>query len=154
MPWTTYIILLHVGSLIRWVLDCMIAFIAPYTFITQDYRQYSAVADLHLLQFTITHALGFSVSLSLQIIHDVFFAQPNSFLAVILQLPIMMTQLSSSPLLPSSYLGRLASQTQLFISDYCSWSHLLTVSFYNPSAWITQKTQPLLLRRRVYWSVA
>jgi hypothetical protein len=30
---------------------------------------------------------------------------------------------------------------------------LLTVSFYNPSARTTQKTQPLLLTRRVYWSV-
>jgi hypothetical protein len=28
---------------------------------TQDYRQYSAIADLHTLQFTVTHALRFSV---------------------------------------------------------------------------------------------
>jgi hypothetical protein len=51
------------------------------------------------LQFTVAHALGFSVftslisatdfiaaSLSLQITHDVFFSQPNSFLAMILDL--------------------------------------------------------------------
>jgi hypothetical protein len=28
---------------------------------TRDYRQYSAIADLHTLQFTVTHALGFLV---------------------------------------------------------------------------------------------
>jgi hypothetical protein len=53
-------------------------------------------------------------------------------------------------------------ETRLFISDYCSckiwvlfftWSCLLTVSSYNPLALTTQKMQPLLLRRHVYWSV-
>jgi hypothetical protein len=56
----------HVGRelcalLIRRVLDSMIGFIAPYTFTTRDYRQHSATADLHTLQFTVTYALGFSV---------------------------------------------------------------------------------------------
>jgi hypothetical protein len=32
-----------------------------YIHITRDYRQYSAIAALHTLQFTVTHALGFSV---------------------------------------------------------------------------------------------
>jgi hypothetical protein len=32
-----------------------------YIHTTQDYRQYSAIADLHTLQFTVIHALGFSV---------------------------------------------------------------------------------------------
>jgi hypothetical protein len=32
-----------------------------YVHTTRDYMQYSAVADLHTLQFTVTHALGFSV---------------------------------------------------------------------------------------------
>jgi hypothetical protein len=40
-------------------LDWMIRFIGIHT--TRDYRQYSAVAALHNLQFTVTHALGFSV---------------------------------------------------------------------------------------------
>jgi hypothetical protein len=35
--------------------------LTPYTFANQNYRQYSAIADLHTLQFTVTHALGFSV---------------------------------------------------------------------------------------------
>jgi hypothetical protein len=45
----------------RRVLDWMIGFIAPYTFTTWDYRQYSAIADLHTLQFTVRHTVGFSV---------------------------------------------------------------------------------------------
>jgi hypothetical protein len=43
----------------------MVGFIAPYTFIplgTTD--NYSAIADLHTSQFTVTHALRFSVSTS------------------------------------------------------------------------------------------
>jgi hypothetical protein len=56
----------------------------------RDYRQCNAIADLHTLQFTVTHALRFSVftsrilatvfitvSLSLQITHGVFFSQPK-----------------------------------------------------------------------------
>jgi hypothetical protein len=39
----------------------MIIFIVPYIFTTWDYKQYSAIADLHTLQFTVTHAIGFSV---------------------------------------------------------------------------------------------
>jgi hypothetical protein len=39
-------------------LHWMIGFIAPYTFTTRDYRQYSAVAGLHTLQFNVTHPLG------------------------------------------------------------------------------------------------
>jgi hypothetical protein len=42
-------------------LDWMIEFIAPYTFTTRDYRQHGAIAILHTFQFTVAHALGFSV---------------------------------------------------------------------------------------------
>jgi hypothetical protein len=42
----------------------MIRFIAPYIFRDQTYRQYCDIADLHTLQFTVTHALGFSISIS------------------------------------------------------------------------------------------
>jgi hypothetical protein len=38
--------------------------------------------------------------------------------------------------------------------SFSTWSRLLTVSFYDPSARTTQKTASLLLRRLVYWSVA
>jgi hypothetical protein len=84
---------------------------------------YIAIADLHTLQFTVKHVPGFSVfisrilatdfiivSLSLQITHEVFFSQPNSFLAIILQMRIPKTRSNSIPLLPSSYSGKLTSR--------------------------------------------
>jgi hypothetical protein len=45
----------------RWVLDWMIGFIDTFIHTTRDYTQYSAVDDLHNLQFTVTHTLAFSV---------------------------------------------------------------------------------------------
>jgi hypothetical protein len=51
----------RVGVTIDGVLDWTIKFIAHYVFTTRDYRQYSAIADLHILQFNVTHALGFLV---------------------------------------------------------------------------------------------
>jgi hypothetical protein len=87
------------------------------------YTQYSVIADLPTLQFTVTHALRLAVVISrilatdlqqshcqLQIAHEVFFLQPNFFLSIILQLSIPKTRLSSIPLFPSSYPGRLASR--------------------------------------------
>jgi hypothetical protein len=74
--------------------------LTPYTLNSglQVIQRY--ITDLHTLQFTVTHALGFSVfnsrilatdfitvSLSLQITHEVFFAPPNSFLAISSQSP-------------------------------------------------------------------
>jgi hypothetical protein len=32
-----------------------------YSHTTRDYRQYNTIADLYTLQFTVAHALGFSV---------------------------------------------------------------------------------------------
>jgi hypothetical protein len=52
----------------------------------------------------------YEATLSFQITREVFFLQPNSFLAIILQLPTPKTQLDSIPLHPSSYPGRLASR--------------------------------------------
>jgi hypothetical protein len=44
------------------VLDGMIGFINDlYIHTVRNYRQYSAIAHLHSLQFTVTHALRFSV---------------------------------------------------------------------------------------------
>jgi hypothetical protein len=81
---------------------------------------YTSITDLHGVQrYTRTRILslhqpnpsnGFiTASLSHQITHEVFFTPPNSFLAIILQLPIPKTRLNSIPLLPSSYLSRLTS---------------------------------------------
>jgi hypothetical protein len=50
----------------------MVGFIAAYTFTTRDYRQYSSVAILHALQFTFTHALGFSVFTSRILATDLY----------------------------------------------------------------------------------
>jgi hypothetical protein len=63
------------------------------------------------------------VSLSLQLTHDVFSAQPNSFLAVILQLPIPKTRLISIPLLPISCPSRLASRNTTQSSQLNSYLH-------------------------------
>jgi hypothetical protein len=38
----------------------MIGFIGTSVIIPLNYIQYSAIADLHNLQFTVTHGLGFS----------------------------------------------------------------------------------------------
>jgi hypothetical protein len=42
----------------------MIGFIGASFTVSLNYNQYRAVADLHNLQFTVAHALGFSVSTS------------------------------------------------------------------------------------------
>jgi hypothetical protein len=152
----------------RLVLDWMIGFNATLHTQLWTTGNYSAIADLHVSQFTVTHALGSSVftsrnpdkefitvSLSLQITYQVFFPPP--FLALILRLSIPKTRLHSVPPPPSSHPGRLASRIStlhfwlLFSTLYSTTSSpLLIVSFYNTSARTTQKTQPLLLTRRVY----
>jgi hypothetical protein len=48
----------------------MIGFIAPYTFSTQNCRQYMAIAILHTFQFAVTHSLGFSVFTSRLLVTD------------------------------------------------------------------------------------
>jgi hypothetical protein len=68
---------------------------------TRNYRQCSAIADLHTLyssplhthldsqsSLVVSRQRIITVSISLQITHEVFFSQPNSFLVIILQLPI------------------------------------------------------------------
>jgi hypothetical protein len=49
----------------RRILHWMIEFIAPYIFTSREHRQYSAIADLHTLDFTVAHALWFSIFTSL-----------------------------------------------------------------------------------------
>jgi hypothetical protein len=112
----------------------------------RDYRQYSAIADLHILQFTFTHARGFSVFTSRILATDLLQShcnlkshmnsplQFNSFIVISFQLPstaISRTLLNSIPLLPSSYPGRLASRNSTNSSQL------------NYSARTTQKTQRL-----------
>jgi hypothetical protein len=61
-----------------------------------------------------------TVSLSLQITHEDLFAPPNSFLAMILQLPIPKTRPNENPLLQSSYPGRLAYRNSTVFSTELS----------------------------------
>jgi hypothetical protein len=87
----------------RWGIDWMSGFIVTLYTPLGPTRDYSAIADLHTLQFTVTHThthtLGFSVFTSRFLstdfntviiyqshcncsTHEVFLAQPNSFLAI------------------------------------------------------------------------
>jgi hypothetical protein len=55
----------------KWrVLVRMIGFISILVTSSLNYSQYSAIADLHNLQFTVAHALGFSVFTSLVLATD------------------------------------------------------------------------------------
>jgi hypothetical protein len=143
------IILSHVGATID---EFWIGFIDTLYTVLGTTGSYSTVADLHTSQFTVTHTLGFSVftshllamdfsvSLSIQIKHEVVFSQSNSLLAIILQLPIPKILFKSIPLLTSQQAGIPKLDSSLLIAVLYSLFHLLTVSFYNPSARTTQKT--------------
>jgi hypothetical protein len=113
-------------------LDWMIGFIDTlYT--PLNYRQYSAIADLHALHFTVTHALGFSVFTSRILTTDLYQSHCHfkshmepSFHSLIPFSPLFCNcqfrRLNSIPLLPSSYPGRLASRnsTQFFTIEFFS----------------------------------
>jgi hypothetical protein len=98
-------------------LDWVIGFITPYT-LTSYYRQYSAIAILHTLQFTVAHALGFSVFPSRILATDLsqtqwhfksleaFFAQSNFFLPLLCNCELN--------IIPSSSPARLESRTRLY----------------------------------------
>jgi hypothetical protein len=83
---------------------------------------YRAIADLHTSQFTVTHALRFSVFTS-RILETEFITvchfKPNrkpSFHSLIPFLPLFCNcQLNPIPLLPSSYPGRLASRNSTLL---------------------------------------
>jgi hypothetical protein len=115
---------------------------------------YSAIADLRTLQFTVTHALRFSVFTSRILATD--FSQSHCNFESHMK----------------SYLRRLSSFCSCqfrrldSIQFLCSEAHIpagwrletrLTLLnwtlLYNKFAQTTQKTQHMLLRRRVYWSM-
>jgi hypothetical protein len=130
------------------ILDWIFGFITPYTF-TQfgTTGNYSAIANLHALQFTITHALGFSVFSSRILATDLSQTHCN-----------FKSHVKSSchslipffPLFCSCHLRRLYSTALDYF--YYSYYKRPSLSLYNPSAW-TPRKEPVLLRRRVYWSV-
>jgi hypothetical protein len=122
----------------RRVLDRMSLFVSPHTF-TQfgTAGNYSAIAILRTFQFNITHALGFSVFTSRILATDLlqshchFKPRMKSLHRLIPFLPFLLShvRLSSPELDPV-----------LFRLLFGTPSHLLTVLFYNPSAWTPRKT--------------
>jgi hypothetical protein len=134
-----------------------------YIHTTRDYRQYSAIAILHNLQFTVPHALGFSVFTSRILATDL--SQPHCHFNSHMK-PSFHSLIPFLPLFCSYQFRRLDSihfevhilagwrlGTRLDWTTVLYYSVPSSVSFYNPSARTTQKTQPLLLRMCVYWSV-
>jgi hypothetical protein len=69
---------------------------------TRNYKKYSAIAVLHTLQFTVTHALGFSVFTSRILATDLSTVIIKVSLNYILQIPHV-----------TSYLHRLTLKSQL-----------------------------------------
>jgi hypothetical protein len=106
---------------------------------------YSAVTVLHTLQFTVAHALGFSVFTSRILATDLSQSHchfkshiKSSYHSLISFLPLFCnSQLNSALLLPSSYPGRLASRNP---TRRPNW-----ILLYNHFVRTTQKTGPL------YW---
>jgi hypothetical protein len=126
----------------------MIGFISPYTF-TQLRTTDTALSLIYTLYSAPLHThrdFQSSLVISWQRIYhsyrhfniwSLLFVPPNSFLALILPLPIPNTLFLSIPLFRSSYLGRLASRISILhfrldYSLYSTWSCLLTVSFITP----------------------
>jgi hypothetical protein len=114
-------ILSHLG-----VLDWMIWFIAPYTFTQFGITgNYGAIANLHTLQFTVPHALWFSVftirilTMDLSQSHCHFNSQMlSSCHSLIPFLPFLQLPIPKTPL------------------NYCS----ILAPSYNSSAWTPRKT--------------
>jgi hypothetical protein len=153
------------ARLIRRVLDWMTGFInSLYIHTARDYRQYSANAILHILEFTVAHALGFWVFISrvlatyLQQSHCHFKSHMKS------------SSHSLTPFLPlycSCQFRRLDSvqilcsqahipagwrlETRHFTSRLLFYSakHFLITTLHWP-----RRKQPVILRRCVYWSFA
>jgi hypothetical protein len=109
---------------------------------------YSAIADLHTLQFTVTHALGFSIFISrilatdLQPSHCKFKSHMKSSLHSLIHfLPLLLNHRR----LPSSELDPILAKNFLKRPLY----PFITLGMDH-----AENTASLLLRRLVYWSVA
>jgi hypothetical protein len=109
----------------RRFLDWMIRFIDTLYTVLRTTDNYSAIADLHTLQSTVIHALGFSVFTSrilatdLQQSHCHFKVHKKSSLHPLIPfLPLFCNcQLSSIPLLRCSYPSRLASRYSTWLNS-------------------------------------
>jgi hypothetical protein len=124
---------------------------------TRNYRQYSAIAILHTSQFTVTHALGFSVFISRILATDLSQShchlkshKTSSLRSLIHFLALFSIQSNSSA---HKLISRQSGVSKLD-STSVLYSFVASVSFYNPSSRTTQKTQSVLLTRCVYRAVA
>jgi hypothetical protein len=101
---------------------------------------YSAIADLHTLQFTVTHALGFSVFTSRIL--------PTDFHTVVMPVSLYFKWHMKSScrglirFLPFllNHLGLISPERDPILDNQFKRRSL---SLYNPSAWTMQKTQAL-----------
>jgi hypothetical protein len=144
----------------RRVLDGWLDLLTPsYIHKSRNYRQYSTIAIWHTFQFTVTHALAFSVFTSR--IMETDLQQPHSNFKSHMKSSLhRLTPFLSCLQLPTQFNSKLISwqagvsnstlfSTLLLRLLFCSAEHFLINHF----ARTPQKTQPLLLRC-VYWSVA
>jgi hypothetical protein len=102
-----------------------------YIHTVRDYRQHIAIAIVHIFQFTVTHALGFSVFTShilatdLSQSHCNFKSHMKSSLHCLipfltfLQLPILKTRLDYSRLLFRSCQSHIATDSQSVSKSWC-----------------------------------
>jgi hypothetical protein len=115
-----------------------------YIHTARNYRQYSAIAILHTLQFIVTHALGFSVFTSRILATDPSQSHCNfkshmmsslhrliSSLGIILRLPIMKSRLCSFPLLPTTVLFS-SSQVKFALRLTVGQSVFVSIENYSP----------------------
>jgi hypothetical protein len=124
-----------------------------YIHTVRDYRQYSAVTVLHTFQFTVAHALGFSVFTSCILATDLSQSHchfnshmKSSWYSLIHFLPFLLNhfRLTSPELDQIPIPSRLLHFTlQLLFSTS---SRLLTVPSYNSSARTPRKTPSSVVR--------
>jgi hypothetical protein len=122
----------------------MIGFIAPYTF-TQfgTTGHYSAIAILHTFQFTVTHALGFSIVTSRILATDL--SQSHCLRGTVW--PFLNQLRLPSPELDPILFPTTVPATLLLLLLSCQT--LLITTLHGPHG----KYRLLLTRMRVYWSV-
>jgi hypothetical protein len=119
---------------------------AIYIHTLRDYRQYSAIAILHTLQFTVAYSLGVSVSPFVsgqRIYHSLTVTSDhisNSFLAF-LQLPIPQTRLISNSF-STTVLYFIYSASTTFVLPNTSHNYFAQTPWKTPSS-IVQNACPL-----------
>jgi hypothetical protein len=100
--------------------------LTPYTFTPRDNRQYSAIAILHILQFTVTHEVGFSVFTSRILTTDLlqshcnFKSHMKSYFPSLISFLPLFCNCQFRRLDSVQFLASWRPETRHFTSDYCS----------------------------------